>query len=36
MAEEIKSKYPSINVTNVANDRDIEEVKSEIRRIIGF
>lgn len=36
MAEEIKKKYPNINVINIANDRDIEEVKKELREIIKF
>lgn len=36
MAEEIKEKYPHINVINVANDRDLEEVKQEIRQILNF
>lgn len=36
MAEEIKEKYPNINVVNVANDRDLDLVKKEIREIIGF
>ncbi len=36
MAEEIKGKYPNINVVNIANDRDLEIVKNEIKDIIGF
>lgn len=36
MAEEIKEKYSNINVVNIANDRDLNEVKQEIREIIGF
>lgn len=36
MAEEIKQKYPNINVVNVANDRDIEEVKQELKEILDF
>lgn len=36
MAEEIKEKYPNINVINIANDRDLEEVKQELRRIINY
>ena len=36
MAEEIKEKYPNINVVNIANDRDLDEVKQEIREIIRF
>lgn len=36
MAEEIKEKYPNINVVNLPNDRDLEEVKKELKQIIGF
>lgn len=36
MAEEIKEKYPNINVINIANDRDLEEVKQELRKIINY
>lgn len=36
MAEEIKERYPNINVVNIANDRDLDEIKQEIRKIIGF
>lgn len=36
MAEEIKEKYPNINVINIANDRDFEEVKQEIRNILDI
>lgn len=36
MADEIKSKYSEINVYNVANDRDIEEVKAELKEILDF
>lgn len=36
MAEEIKEKYPNINVVNIANDRELNVVKKEIREIIGF
>lgn len=36
MAEEIKEKYPNINVVNMQNDRDIEIVKKELREIIGY
>ena len=34
MAEEIREKYPNINVINIANDRDLEEVKQELRKIL--
>lgn len=36
MAEEIKEKYPSIKVKNIANDRDFEETKKELREFIGY
>lgn len=36
MADEIKRKYPKIKVVNIANDRDLEEVKAELRNIIKF
>ena len=36
LAEEIKEKYPNINVVNINTNRDIEEVKKEIRDIVGF
>ena len=36
MAEEIKEKYPNIQVINIANDNDIEHTKSDLRNFIGF
>ena len=36
MAQEIKEKYPSIQVRNIANDRDFEETKKELREFIGY
>ena len=36
MAEEIKEKYPNINVININNDRDLDEVKKELKKIINF
>ena len=36
IAEEIKEKYPNINVVNIANDKDLNEVKEELRKIINF
>lgn len=36
MAEEIKEKYPNINVINVKSDRPLEEVQKEIREKIGY
>ena len=35
MAEEIKQKYPNINVVDIQNDRDFEEVKKELIDILG-
>ena len=34
MADEIKLKYKEINVHNIANDRDIEDVKAELKKIL--
>ena len=36
MAEEIKEKYPNIQVRNIANDRDFEETKKELREFIEY
>ena len=36
MAEEIQEKYPNIQVRNIANDRDFEETKKELREFIGI
>ncbi len=36
MADEIKQKYQEINVVNIANDRDLEVVKTELKQILGF
>ena len=36
MVDEIKEKYPNIKVINIANDRDFEETKKELRKIIGY
>lgn len=36
MADEIKERYPNIKVINIANDRDFEETKKELRKIIGY
>ena len=36
MAEEIKEKYPNIKVANIANDRDFEETKKELKEFIGY
>ena len=34
MAEEIKEKYPKINVINIENSRDFEEVKKQLLDIL--
>ncbi len=36
MADEIKAKYPNVNVLNVANDKDLEDTKKEIREFIQY
>lgn len=36
MAEDIKKRYPNIKVANIANDRDFEETKKELREFIGY
>lgn len=36
MADEIKEKYPTINVLNLANDGDFEETKSKLKEFIKF
>ncbi len=36
MAQEIKEKYPNINVLNVANDRELTEVKQLLKDFINF
>jgi hypothetical protein len=36
MAEEIKEKYPNINVINIKTDKLQEEVEKEIRERIGY
>ena len=36
MAEEIKEKYPNINVINIKSDRPLEEIQQEIREKIGY
>ena len=36
MAEEIKEKYPNIKVVNIANDRDFEDTKKELKEFIGY
>lgn len=35
MAEEIKQKYPNINVANIQNDKEFEDVKKELIDILG-
>lgn len=36
MAEEIREKYPNINVINIKSDRDLKEIQKELREKIGF
>lgn len=36
MADEIKEKYPNINVINIKSDRDLKEIQKELREKIGF
>ena len=36
MADEIKEKYPHIKVINLKNDRDFEEVKEELNKILNI
>ena len=36
MSDEIKAKYPNVNVLNVANDKDLEDTKKEIREFIKY
>ena len=36
MAEEIKEKYPNIHTINIANDKELEETKKELREFIGY
>ena len=36
MSDEIKAKYPNVNVLNVANDKYLEDTKKEIREFIQY
>ncbi len=36
IADEIKEKYPNINVINIENSKDLEETKKEIREILQY
>ena len=36
MADEIKNKYPNINVLNIANDKDLEDTKKELRQALKY
>lgn len=36
IADEIKQKYPKINVINIANDKDLEETKKEIKEFLQY
>lgn len=35
MANEVKEKYPNINVVNIENSRDFEDVKKELIKVLG-
>lgn len=35
MANEVKEKYPNINVVNIENSRDFEDVKNELMKVLG-
>ena len=35
MANEVKEKYPNINVVNIQNDRDFEDVKKDLMKVLG-
>ena len=35
MANEVKEKYPNIYVVNIQNDRDFEDVKKELMKVLG-
>ena len=36
MADEIKKKYHNINVLNIANDKDLEDTKKELREFLKY
>ena len=36
MADEIKKNYPNINVLKLANDKDLEETKKELREFLEY
>ena len=36
MADEIKKKYPNINVLKLANDKDLEDTKKELRDFLKY
>lgn len=36
MSKEVKEKYNNINVLNIANDKDLEETKKEIRKFLNY
>ena len=35
MANEVKEKYPNINVVNIENSRDFDDVKKELIKVLG-
>ena len=36
MADEIKKNYPNINVLKLANDKDLEDTKKELRDFLKY
>ena len=36
MSKEVKEKYNNINVLDIANDKDLEEIKKEIRKFLNY
>lgn len=36
MSKEVKEKYNNINVLDIANDKDLEETKKEIRKFLNY
>ena len=36
MSNEVKEKYNNINVLDIANDKDLEEIKKEIRKFLNY
>ena len=36
LAEEVKEKYPNINVINIENSKALEETEAELKSILNF